>query len=376
MKKKTVISILGCILFLAVGVLVYIFYLFEKEANMAMKNLPTEKENNIVMEDLTTKKEEHMVIADFPYYTFESAAAQAEYIFYGKVTEKGQLRFNEDQQPFTEVQVEVLESVKGDFDDTSMKYMEYGGETSTDIYYMHEVEPVEKGEEYIFFLTKNKVFLAPWTLLRVTDGSVKSVLKSDDEALAKELEKATDVAAYIDFIKEQTEFHVEVKDPVIMASATFDDYGVFLQMYEGSYQSDFNIGLYFGANWIGSYELAIVHTPSNKVVITYKLSDWNEPMCFQETFDLKLTDYDKDGNFEVLIGQYGTVNYNRYHMYQIGGDLRISYYSEIGEILISSREMSPELEVKGDVIRYSYYDNSKGKEVIKEIDVKALEASK
>ncbi|MCD8326899.1 MAG: hypothetical protein LUC90_09555 [Lachnospiraceae bacterium] len=86
-----------------------------------------------------------------------------------------------------------------------------------------------------------------------------------------------------------------------------------------------------------------------------------------------MTDLNSDGCMEVLIGQYGASNFNLYRMYYIDADLQIGCYSEIGELTISSQEMSPALEVSGDKIVYSFYDNARGEMVTGEIDITALD---
>ncbi len=75
----------------------------------------------------------------------------------------------------------------------------------------------------------------------------------------------------------------------------------------------------------------------------------------------------------MLIGQYGSSNYNIYRMYYITEDLEIGCYTEIGEINISDRNMSPVLEAGDGVVTYSYYDNSVGGMITEQIDIGALE---
>ncbi len=165
---------------------------------------------------------------------------------------------------------------------------------------------------------------------------------------------------------------VKIEVPVIMGITTFDNYALALQLYEGEYQSDFSAGPGFGANWTGSYQLAIINCSDNSVVESYKLKEWGESMCFHENVDLKITDYNLDNNYEVLIGQYASQNGNVYHIYYITKDLKIGHYEDIGEIFISSQDMSPELEVADGAVRYSVYDNSVGKLVEKEIKLESL----
>ena len=75
----------------------------------------------------------------------------------------------------------------------------------------------------------------------------------------------------------------------------------------------------------------------------------------------------------MLIGQYGNSNNNIYRMYYITEELEIGCYTEIGELNISSRKMSPVLESGEGVVTYAVYDNSTGGTITKEIDIRMLE---
>lgn len=164
--------------------------------------------------------------------------------------------------------------------------------------------------------------------------------------------------------------------PIVIGSAYYDNYLIALQMYEGSYESEFILGPNSVSNWSGKYELIIADTVDGKIIKNFDLEDWSETMRFQEQGALNLTDYNCDGILELLIGQYGTTNSNIYHMYYITRDLEIGYFSEIGEIIIDSKELSPILEIKEGMVEYSVYDNSIGCNVIKKIDMKDLERTK
>ncbi|MCD7805784.1 MAG: hypothetical protein LUH19_00395 [Lachnospiraceae bacterium] len=158
----------------------------------------------------------------------------------------------------------------------------------------------------------------------------------------------------------KSETDIKVSEPVIMGTGSFGDYVLALRLYEGKYESDYAVGPGFGPNWTGKYELAVMESGSDTVLSRYELTGEEETLCFQESFALQVTDLNADGCMEVLIGQYGTSNFNLYKMYYIDENLQIGYYTEIGELTISSQEMSPALEVSGDKIVYSFYDNAKG----------------
>ena len=59
-------------------------------------------------------------------------------------------------------------------------------------------------------------------------------------------------------------------------------------------------------------------------------------------------------------------------MYYITESLEIGHYAELGELEITSQEMSPKLEVDGGYIIYSLYDNSNGKWVDNKIDMQNI----
>ncbi|MCD7738903.1 MAG: hypothetical protein LUH58_07690 [Lachnospiraceae bacterium] len=170
----------------------------------------------------------------------------------------------------------------------------------------------------------------------------------------------------------KSETAIEVSEPIIMGTGYFGDYVLLLRLYEGKYESDYSIGPGFGPNWTGEYELVVMESGSDTVLSRYQLTEWNENLCFQESFDLQVTDLNSDGCMEVLIGQYGASNFNLYKMYYIDADLQIGYYSQIGELTISSQDLSPALEVSGDKVVYSVYDNARGEMVTGEIDITAL----
>lgn len=166
---------------------------------------------------------------------------------------------------------------------------------------------------------------------------------------------------------------IKIQEPVILGSAFTDKFILILQMYEGTYDSVLDMGPAFGPNWTGKYELIILNKGVNEVVYSYKLKEWSELLNFKENFELNLTDYNEDGIYELLIGQYGSNNYNIYKMYYIKDDLEIGYYAEIGELEISSKELSPRLEVRDGNIIYSVYNISNGVMVDKEISLSRLE---
>lgn len=166
---------------------------------------------------------------------------------------------------------------------------------------------------------------------------------------------------------------IDFEAPVVKGGGQLGDYWLKLQMYEGDYKYDTNPGPHQGSNWTGKYELVVWDSEKDEAITSYPLEEWKEPLNFQESFTLNITDYNEDGTYEVLIGQYGSSNSNIYRMYYITEDLEIGCYTEIGELNISDRDMSPVLESGEGVVTYAVYDNSTGGTITKEIDIRMLE---
>ena len=91
-------------------------------------------------------------------------------------------------------------------------------------------------------------------------------------------------------------------------------------------------------------------------------------MTFNSKFKLKVYDYNNDGVYELLIGQYGVSNYNLYNLYYIDEKLGIGKYDDFKEIPISSDDMSPIL----DNGYYKYYDNANQEWVEHQIEVPSM----
>ena len=116
----------------------------------------------------------------WPSHTFESAVDEASTIVYGRVVDKSDTKVHEVAnvngqayyEYYREVSVEVIDILKGNRDDTTITYLEMGGETDEVIYIFDDMEPVEVNGEYVFFLNKYGAFLSPMTLLPVSNGTV------------------------------------------------------------------------------------------------------------------------------------------------------------------------------------------------------------
>lgn len=148
------------------------------------------------------------------------------------------------------------------------------------------------------------------------------------------------------------------------------DYILALRMYKGEYHEQYLPGIDSGPNWTGNFKLCIIDTLQDSVIEAYPIK---EELTFKNKIDIALKDYNRDGNFDFLIGQYASSNLNTYKMYYVTKDLKIGYYNKVGEFSISSKSFSPELEPdnRGD-LTYSFYDNSSGTTIKKTIDLNLL----
>jgi hypothetical protein len=121
-------------------------------------------------------------IIDWIYMDVKSAVINAETIFLGKVSERStQTRgwggYERDgkidySNIYRELTVEVVDVIKGDKSQEIILYKEPGGETEDYIYTYDNIDPLNIGQEYIFFLDKYNRYLRPWTIIPIEDGKV------------------------------------------------------------------------------------------------------------------------------------------------------------------------------------------------------------
>lgn len=155
------IRVTSCILLISLLVLsgVYIFY--------------KKSENNTEKKVITGE-------AMWPTYFFSSAVDEAVTIVYGKVLNKSDTKVHQVaytngrsyNEYYKEASIEVIDMLKGNRNDATVTYLEFGGETEDVIYIFDDIEPVELDGEYIFFLNEYGAALSPMTLLRVDDTTV------------------------------------------------------------------------------------------------------------------------------------------------------------------------------------------------------------
>lgn len=205
--KKARLIIAVCIFFVGVG------------AVLALYIMPKINETKEVSNELeTAEKPVIKRYACWAWYDFERAVDEAATIVHGKVKSIGNTQVHETPTSFgeplreyyKEVTVEVLEAMKGvNVEETTITYIEHGGETDNAIYIYEGLNPVAIGEEYIFFLTERGVFLSPWTLMPVSDGVVEtwglipSEVSSEQQAYTKDTPHKENLEQYITAIREE-----------------------------------------------------------------------------------------------------------------------------------------------------------------------------
>ncbi len=171
--------------------------------------------------------------------------------------------------------------------------------------------------------------------------------------------------------------NIIVKTEVTLGSCSLDNmnkdnYILSLRLYKGEYYEEYTPGSNFGGNWTGKFKLCIIDSLDGRVIDSYEIHEWDE-FTIKDKVNITLKDYNKDGNYEFLLGQYGSSNLNIYRMYYITKDFKIGYYDKIGEFNISNESYSTELKINNEGnIEYSYYDNSVGDKIKKTIDINLL----
>lgn len=177
--------------------------------------------------------------------------------------------------------------------------------------------------------------------------------------------------------KNNEQENIIVKTEVTLGSCSLDNmnkdnYILSLRLYKGEYYEEYTPGSNFGGNWTGKFKLCIIDSLDGRVIDSYEIREWDE-LTIKDKVNITLKDYNKDGNYEFLIGQYGSSNFNIYRMYYITKDFKIGYYDKIGEFNISNKSYSPELKINNEGnIEYSYYDNSVGDTTKKTININLL----
>lgn len=144
-------------------------------------------------------------------------------------------------------------------------------------------------------------------------------------------------------------------------------YEIDMILKDGFYYYEDNIGPFYGDNYTGDYELELKKDGS--IINNLDLSaDWGRKyadiLFFSKEFEMELIDYDNDGNYEFLIGQYFSSNLNLYKMYQLNTSLdELVSLNDVGYLNFSGSRETEKL-TQDNVGNYYVrgYDNSEGKD--------------
>ena len=137
-------------------------------------------------------------------YDLDAATNDAASIVHGRVVEKSETFINEYDEPYRNVTIEVINTLKGTDSSEMFTYVEMGGETDTHIYKTEGFEDVKADEEYILFLNKHGAILSPSTRLPVNNGVVSAENEMLPEGQSRNANATTmDINEYVESIKNQ-----------------------------------------------------------------------------------------------------------------------------------------------------------------------------
>lgn len=141
-----------------------------------------------------------------------------------------------------------------------------------------------------------------------------------------------------------------------------------LQLLDGTYSEDWTTsGPLMGRNWSGRFGLALIDD-QGRTLNSFPLSEhFEDPIIFNDFFQIQFEDYNGDGDPDFTLGQYGSSNGYFYKLFtlrknnvieelpiQSGSDLFIS----------SPKGYSIKLDKVDDhSFKRSYYDNAAGKQL-------------
>ena len=109
----------------------------------------------------------------------EEAVEAATMIVHGIVNTKSDTKYYDVETPegekiskiyYREVEIQVLECIKGDPDAETVIYEEEGGETEYTIYICTDIHELQKGEEILIFLNETNKLIAPLALFIVDEN--------------------------------------------------------------------------------------------------------------------------------------------------------------------------------------------------------------
>ena len=111
-------------------------------------------------------------------YNLEEAVEAATTIVHGIVNTKSDTKYYDVETPegekiskiyYREVEIQVLDCIKGDPDAETVIYEEEGGETEDTIYICTDIHELQKGEEILIFLNETNKLIAPLALFIVDE---------------------------------------------------------------------------------------------------------------------------------------------------------------------------------------------------------------
>ncbi len=112
-------------------------------------------------------------------YNLEEAVEAATTIVHGIVNTKSDTKYYDVETPegekiskiyYREVEIQVLDCIKGDPDAETVIYEEEGGETEDTIYICTDIHELQKGEEILIFLNETNKLIAPLALFIVDEN--------------------------------------------------------------------------------------------------------------------------------------------------------------------------------------------------------------
>jgi hypothetical protein len=172
---------------------------------------------------------------------------------------------------------------------------------------------------------------------------------------------------------ESLESPVKVKGPVTishndLSSVTTRAEFLDLQLLDGTYSENWTTpGPLMGRNWSGRFGLALIDD-QGRTLYRFPLSKhFEDPLIFNDFFQIQFEDYNGDGDPDFTIGQYGSGNGYFYKLFTLRKN---NVIEELGiklgsDLFISSpKGYSIKLDkVDEHSFKRSYYDNVAGKQM-------------
>lgn len=141
-----------------------------------------------------------------------------------------------------------------------------------------------------------------------------------------------------------------------------------LQLLDGTYSEDWTIpGPLLGRNWSGRFGLTVIDD-QGRTLNSFPLSEhFEDPIIFNDFFQIQFEDYNGDGDPDFTIGQFGASNGYFYKLFTLRKN---NVIEELGikpgsDLFISSpKGYSIKLDKVDDhSFKRSYYDNAAGKQL-------------